>query len=62
LSNIAPRIPTKRCLSLRKYGFSSERRTREIGEIRRDCWLQVKGYIQRNVHTPCHIVETVAGV
>ena len=49
-------------LSLRNNGFSVSGRTREIGEIRRDCWLKVKGYIHRNVHMPVHIVETVAGV
>jgi hypothetical protein len=49
-------------LSLRNNGFSVAGRTRAIGEIRRDCWAKVKAYIQRNVHTPVHIVETVAGV
>jgi hypothetical protein len=49
-------------LSLRNDGFPVTARTRPIGEIRRDCWEKVKGYIQRNVRTPVHIVETVAGV
>ena len=49
-------------LSFRKYGFSTNTRPRVIGEIRRDCWERVKGYISRNVHTPVHIVETVSGV
>jgi hypothetical protein len=49
-------------LSLRNNGFSVTGQTRAIGEIRRDCWLKVKAYIQRNVHTPVHIIETVGGV
>lgn len=49
-------------LSLRNSRFQGIARTRAIGEIRRDCWMKVKGYIQRNVHIPTHIVETVAGV
>ena len=49
-------------LSFRKYGFSTNTRPRVIGEIRRDCWERVKGYISRNVHIPVHIVETVSGV
>ena len=48
-------------LSFRKYGFSANTRPRVIGEIRRDCWERVKGYIGRNVHAPVHIVETVSG-
>ena len=49
-------------LSLRSNGFSVAGRTRAIGEIQRDCWTKVKGYIARNVHVPVHIVETVTGV
>ena len=49
-------------LSLRNYGFSTAGRTREIGEIRRDCWMKVKAYIDRNVHVPVHIIETVSGL
>ena len=48
-------------LSLRNYGFSAMARTREIGEVRRDCWTKVKAYIGRNVHVPVHIIETVGG-
>jgi len=49
-------------LSLRDYGFSTTGHTREIGEIRRDCWMKVKSYIERNVHVPVHIIETVSGL
>jgi len=49
-------------LSLGSYGSSTNLRTRGIGEIRRDCWRQVKAYIERNVHRPVHIIETVSGL
>jgi hypothetical protein len=49
-------------LSLRNYGFSTSVRTRVIGEVRRDCWEKVKGYIRRNVRAPVHITETTSGV
>ena len=49
-------------LSLRNDHFPMTARTRVIGEVQRDCWTKVKGYIERNVHMPLHIVETVGGV
>jgi len=49
-------------LSLRSDRFPVTARTRVIGEIRRDCWAKVKGYIARNVHVPVRIVEMVGGV
>ncbi len=49
-------------LSLRNPRFPVASRTRPIGEIQRDCWVKVKGYIERNVHVPLHIVETTAGI
>ena len=49
-------------LGLRNAGFSESGRMRVIGEIRRDCWEKVRGYISRHVQGPVHIVETVAGI
>jgi hypothetical protein len=49
-------------LSLRSDRFPVTARTRLIGEIKRDCWTKVKGYIERNVHLPLHIIETVSGL
>jgi hypothetical protein len=49
-------------LSLRSDRFPVTARTRVIGEIRRDCWTKVKGYIDRNVHLPVHIIEAVSGL